>query len=211
MSQRLEICYKYSNKNLISILFTDPNKPKPVLRPSIKENCFFTVVSCQTKASHSDWDKLDCDGDQKIKNCCDWECSKFLFQCKVPFSKAYSHFLWARKQVKKINGHGYLRVLTKIYGLKPGKLKFQEPFWIYYLPNRNSQFWSKFSGDGQDQLINPKRLPEFSQFKTIPFWQKSLRFKSFIFWLIAGVYRDQEDKQYDSDASWISIGLTLDS
>jgi len=55
---------------------SDPNKPKPVLRPSIKENCFFTVVSCQTKASHSDWDKLDCDGDQKIKNCCDWECSK---------------------------------------------------------------------------------------------------------------------------------------
>ena len=67
-------------------------------RPASPQRCFFVVASCQYKAKQGDWDKLDCVNDNKVVDCCQFECSK----CKVfiPFYLSKIRiFILAKKQV----------------------------------------------------------------------------------------------------------------
>eukprot|EP00093_Oithona_nana_P007308 07308.XXX_351635_352424_1 [CDS] Oithona nana genome sequencing. len=67
-------------------LHPDPEIAKALKRdrPASPQRCFFVVASCQYKAKQGDWDKLDCVNDNKVVDCCQFECTKK----QVAFQKA---------------------------------------------------------------------------------------------------------------------------
>ena len=84
-------------KNLISVA-----KVLEHARPSSPQRCFFVVASCQIKAKNGHWDKLDCLEDNKVIDCCQFECSKnrIFFFISILFS-ALKQVLFSVFQLRK--------------------------------------------------------------------------------------------------------------